>query len=90
MTTKPRSTLGPPAHASEPNQYRDRPTDDGKHGDAAQEPNSGMPASSNDAPGRPKPASSRQQTHVDQVSQTGSPALDAQHSEHKKPPKRGR
>lgn len=56
--------------------YRDRPADEGKHGDAADEPNSGLPKSPQDAPGRPKPASSRQQAHAGQATQTGSPELD--------------
>jgi hypothetical protein len=33
--------------------------------------------SKRDTPGRPKPSSSRQQTHADQVTQTGSEELDA-------------
>jgi hypothetical protein len=56
-------------HASEPGapgqnqdakkKYRDRPADEGKHGDAGEEPNSGVPTAPRDAPGRAKPAASR-------------------------------
>jgi hypothetical protein len=56
--------------------YRDRPADEGKHGDGGEEPNAGLPSPARDAPGRPKAGSSRQQTHRGQLTQTGSPELD--------------
>jgi hypothetical protein len=34
---------GVSAPAKAPKKYRDRPADEGKHGDAADEPNSGLP-----------------------------------------------
>ena len=33
-------------------------------------------------PGRPKDSGSRQQTHAGQISQTGSPSADREHTEH--------
>jgi hypothetical protein len=43
----------PREHADEPKKYRDRPADEGKHGDEADEPNSGVPT----APHKPPEAS---------------------------------
>lgn len=78
MTSESKSTR---ERAPAPNEiskkYRDRPADEGKHGDAADEPNSGLPSSPEDSPGRPKSGSSRQQTSRGQVTQTGSPELDS-------------
>jgi hypothetical protein len=68
--------------------YRDRPADEGKHGDADEEPNSGVPSSPQDAPGRPKSGSSRQQTSPNQVTQTGAPELDSKGSGPPSIPKR--
>jgi hypothetical protein len=56
--------------------YKDRPANEGKHGDAAQEPNSGVPEAEPEAAGRPKSESSRQQKHEKQATQTGSDELD--------------
>jgi hypothetical protein len=56
-----------PAQDEKSKKYRDRPADEGKHGDAADEPNSGLPSSPQDAPGRPKSGSRRQQTSPGQV-----------------------
>jgi len=89
MTIKQAKRSGTTAPAQNPEKYRDRPADEGKHGDAAEEPNSGVPTLSPDAAGRPKPASSRQQTHADQVTQTGSSELDSQQSHRARPNKRG-
>jgi hypothetical protein len=76
-----KTALGVPPQEQKSKKYRDRPADEGKHGDAAEEPNSGVPSSSSqDAPGRPKSSSSRQQTSAGQVTQTGSPELDGGHS----------
>jgi hypothetical protein len=72
-----KTTSGAAAQDKTPKKYRDRPADEGKHGDAAEEPNSGVPSSPQDTPGRPKSASSRQQRSADQVTQTGSPDLDS-------------
>jgi hypothetical protein len=74
MTTDRRKTTPPgtPAQDKKSKKYRDRPADEGKHGDAAEEPNSGLPSAHRDAPGRPKSGSSRQQTTAGQVTQTGS------------------
>ena len=43
-----------PAQVQTSKKYRDRPADEGKHGDAAEEPNSGVPSAPKDTPGRPK------------------------------------
>jgi hypothetical protein len=66
-----------PAHEESPKKYRDRPANEGKHGDAAEEPNSGPPDLPQDSPGRPKPGSSRQQKSQNQATQTGSAELDS-------------
>jgi hypothetical protein len=42
------SRTSAPEHGSK--KYRDRPADEGKHGDAAEEPNSGVPSSPQDTP----------------------------------------
>jgi hypothetical protein len=89
MTNKQGKAVGTPALNQDRKKYRDRPADEGKHGDAAEEPNSGVPTSAQDAPGRPTSASSRQQTRVGQITQTGSPELDSQQSRRARPPKRG-
>ena len=68
---------GPAPERESKKKYRDRPADEGKHGDAADEPNAGVPSLPHDTPGRPKATGSRQQHHIGQVSQTGSPALDS-------------
>jgi hypothetical protein len=47
-------------HKKTPKEYRDRPANEGKHGDAAEEPNSGTPDLPGDSPGRPKSEGSRQ------------------------------
>lgn len=75
-TTQPKPTRAPAPDNKISKKYRDRPADEGKHGDAADEPNSGLPSSPEDSPGRPKSSSSRQQTSQGQVTQTGSPKLD--------------
>lgn len=75
-----KSTSGAPPHLKDSKKYRDRPADEGKHGDAAEEPNSGVPTPSPDARGRPNSSSSRQQTSSGQVTQTGSPEIDGGHS----------
>lgn len=56
--------------------YKDRPANEGKHGDGAQEPNSGVPETEPVSAGRPKSESSRQQKHEKQATQTGSDELD--------------
>jgi hypothetical protein len=66
-----------PEGEASPKKYRDRPADEGKHGDAAEEPNSGEPDAPRDSPGRPKPGSSRQQQSKEQATQTGSPEVDS-------------
>jgi hypothetical protein len=82
MTTNRTSTdSGAPQQSADPKKYRDRPADEGKHGDAAEEPNSGVPTSSPEARGRPKSSSSRQQIGADQVTQTGSPEIDGSHTQ---------
>jgi hypothetical protein len=43
-----------PAEMPASKKYRDRPADEGKHGDAAEEPNSGVPSAPKDTPGMPK------------------------------------
>jgi hypothetical protein len=74
---EPKPTRAPAASTDETSKkYRDRPADEGKHGDAADEPNSGLPTSTEDSPGRPKSGSSRQQISQKQGTQTGSPELD--------------
>jgi hypothetical protein len=75
-----KKTLGAPPQSKDSKKYRDRPADEGKHGDAAEEPNSGVPTDSPEAKGRPKSSSSRQQTSSGQVTQTGSPEIDDGHS----------
>jgi hypothetical protein len=75
-----KTTSGVPRKDKVAQKYRDRPADEGKHGDAAEEPNSGVPSASPDAPGRPKSSSSRQQTSAGQITQTGSPEIDGGHS----------
>ena len=75
-----KKTSGAPAKNENSKKYRDRPANEGKHGDAAEEPNSGVPTSSPDARGRPRSSSSRQQTSSGQVTQTGSPEIDGGHS----------
>jgi hypothetical protein len=74
-----KTTLGAPAQNENSKKYRDRPADEGKHGDAAEEPNAGVPTTSPDARGRPKSSSSRQQTTSGQLTQTGSPEIDRDH-----------
>jgi hypothetical protein len=77
MTNKPgKTTSSAPPPDKDSKKYRDRPADEGKHGDAAEEPNSGVPTPSPDSRGRPKSSSSRQQTNSGQVTQTGSPEID--------------
>jgi hypothetical protein len=88
MVIKQASRSGTPTRDQNSKKYRDRPADEGKHGDAGEEPSSGVPTSPEDAAGRPKPARSRQQTNANQVTQTGSPELEAQHSGHARTPKR--
>ena len=56
--------------------YKDRPANEGKHGDGAQEPNSGVPEPEKEPAGRPKSESSRQQKHEKQATQTGSNDID--------------
>jgi hypothetical protein len=56
--------------------YKDRPANEGKHGDAAQEPNSGVPETEPDSATRPESEISRQQKHEKQATQTGSNELD--------------
>jgi hypothetical protein len=75
-----KSTSGTPSETKDSTKYRDRPADEGKHGDAADEPNSGVPTASPEARGRPKSSSSRQQTNSSQATQTGSPEIDGGHS----------
>lgn len=75
---KTTSSAPPPDEDSK--KYRDRPADEGKHGDAADEPNSGVPTPSPEARGRPTTSSSRQQTNSGQVTQTGSPDIDGDKS----------
>jgi hypothetical protein len=75
-----KTALGVPPQEQKSKKYRDRPADEGKHGDAAEEPNSGVPTSSPEARGRPKSSGSRQQTSSGQVTQTGSPEIDDAHS----------
>jgi hypothetical protein len=58
-TNRGKTTPSAPAQDKTPKKYRDRPADEGKHGDAAEEPNSGVPTSPEDAPGRPKSSSGR-------------------------------
>jgi hypothetical protein len=82
-------TSGAPPQHKDSKKYRDRPADEGKHGDAAEEPNSGVPTSSPDALGRPKSSGSRQQTSSGQVTQTGSPEIDGEHSRPPKTKERG-
>jgi hypothetical protein len=78
-------TLGTPPQSKNSKKYRDRPADEGKHGDAAEEPNSGVPTASPEALGRPRSSSSRQQTSSSQVTQTGLREIDDGHS---RPPNR--
>jgi hypothetical protein len=75
-----KTTSGAPPQNEKPKKYQDRPANEGKHGDAAEEPNSGVPTSSPDARGRPTSSGSRQQTSAGQVTQTGSPEIDDGHS----------
>ena len=75
-------------HEKTPKEYRDRPANEGKHGDAAEEPNSGPPDLPRDSPGRPKSESSRQQRSHNQVTQTGSGELDSQSAAGSQRPKR--
>jgi hypothetical protein len=84
-----KTTVGAPPQHKDSKKYRDRPADEGKHGDAAEEPNSGVPTSSPDTRGRPKSSSSRQQTGSGQVTQTGSPEIDVGHSRSPGGKKRG-
>jgi hypothetical protein len=64
-----------------PTKYLDRPTNDGKHGDAADEPTEGAPSTTpprtpeSSTPGRPHDTS-RQQKHGDQNLQSNSESLD--------------
>lgn len=88
MVIKQASRSDTPARAQNSKKYRDRPADEGKHGDAGEEPNSGMPTLPKDAAGRPKPTGSRQQSNPNQVTQTGSRELEAQHRGHARTPKR--
>ena len=44
-STRKKTPSNEPTEKSDP-RYRDRPTDDGKHGDGKQEPNSGFPSKS--------------------------------------------
>jgi hypothetical protein len=52
MTTDRRKShrKGPRVQAHEPKKYRDRPADEGKHGDGADEPNSGVPTAPHKPP----------------------------------------
>jgi hypothetical protein len=60
MTTNRGKTIpSAPAQHKTSKKYRDRPADEGKHGDAAEEPNSGVPTSPADTPDRPKSSSGR-------------------------------
>lgn len=56
--------------------YRDRPADEGKHGDAAEEQNAGVPSSASDGPVHPKSSSNRQQNSLGQAARTKSPEVD--------------
>jgi hypothetical protein len=82
MTIKQGKLSGAPARGPDPQKYRDRPADEGKHGDGAEEPNSGVPTSPQDAPGRPKRASSRQRPYANQLTQTSAPELASQQARH--------
>ena len=64
MASKHTDGSGVRVQAQKSKKYRDRPTDDGKHGDGSEEPNSGVPTSPTEAPARPKPAGSRQHTPI--------------------------
>lgn len=57
---EPIKPAGPPPQDKISKKYRDRPANEGKHGDAAEEPNSGVPSSPEDAPRRANRGSSRQ------------------------------
>jgi hypothetical protein len=46
---------------------------------------SGSNATQQDTPGRPNSSSSRQQTHLDQATQTGAPEIDADSDRTAKP-----
>jgi hypothetical protein len=64
-----------------PTKYLDRPTNDGKHGDGADEPtDSGPQSTATDSPERSTPGrphgTSRQQKHDDQNLQSDSDSLD--------------
>ncbi len=66
-----------PTDSTSSARYRDRPTDDGMHGDAAAEQAEGPPQRpDNSTPGKPKESGSRQQSHEGQNAQTGSPHAD--------------
>ena len=81
MTDNPGNTaLDVPPQNENSKKYRDGPADEGKHGDAAEEPNSGVPTSSPDARGRPKSSGSPQQSSSGQATQTGAPEIDGGHS----------
>ena len=88
MGIKRASRSGTPTRDQNSKKYRDRPADEGKHGDAGEEPNSGTPTSPEDAAGRPKHPGSRQQTNANQVTRAGPPELEAQRSGHARTPKR--
>ena len=61
MTTNRGKTIpSAPAQDKISKKYRDRPADEGKHGDAAEDPNSGVPTSPEGPPGRPSSGSGRQ------------------------------
>jgi hypothetical protein len=88
-TNRGKMTPSAPAQDKVSKKYQDRPANEGKHGDAAEEPNSGVPTSPQDTPGRPKSGSSRQQTSAGQVAQTGSPELDGERSGRSRRDERG-
>lgn len=52
---KDANTSGAPPQREAPKKYRDRPADEGKHGDAGDEPNSGVPALPKGPTGKSKP-----------------------------------
>jgi hypothetical protein len=83
MTTDRPNTnrKGARARTHEPKKYRDRPADEGKHGDAAEEPNSGVPSAPQDPPGRPTAACNNQSAHRDRRVKYQVPVLDPEVSD---------
>jgi hypothetical protein len=52
--------------------YKDRPANEGKHGDAAEEPNSGVPEIEPDPPRQPESGQSGKQTRKSLATPSGS------------------